>query len=252
MQQRLNVADRLASMGLLAAGVAHEVNNPLAYVLNNIEMARKELAGLGPEADRSRHVLSVALEGVDRIRTIVRDLLMLARGESGPVAAIDLENVVESTLTLAAREIERTARLARDFRPVPPVEATDARIAQLLLNLFANALEAMRGRPTDENLLEVRIAPAADGRVLLEVSDTGRGIAPRDLPHLFEPFFTTKPSGQGTGLGLSIAQRLVSELGGEIRVTSRVGRGTTFRVLLPPAESAAASDRAPDARESYA
>jgi PAS domain S-box-containing protein len=234
MQQKLVVADRLASIGLLAAGVAHEVNNPLAYVLNNIEIARRELAGLGPDAETSRNVLGVALEGVDRIRTIVRDLLMLSRGEEGPVGPIDARRVAESTLVLAAREIERTAHLVKEFEPVPLVHASDARIAQILLNLVANALEAMRGQPREQNQLTVRIGSAADGRFFLDVTDTGCGIPDRDLPRLFEPFFTTKPAGQGTGLGLPIVHRLVAEMGGEISVTSKVRSGTTFRILLPP------------------
>lgn len=248
MQQKLIVADRLASVGLLAAGVAHEVNNPLAYVLNNIEIARKELNALGDGADVARTVLGVALEGVDRIRVIVKDLLMLARGDEGPVDAIDVRAVAASTLTLAARDIERTARLVQDFRPAPLVSASESRIAQVLLNLVGNALEAMRDRPREENELVVRIARAPDGRLLLEVSDTGRGIPPADLPRVFEPFFTTKAAGQGTGLGLAIAQRLVVEIGGEIAVTSKPGEGATFRVLLPAVITASPPRPFPDER----
>ncbi len=234
MQQRLIVADRMASIGLLAAGVAHEVNNPLAYVLNNIEIARKELATLGPSAELSRQVLSVALEGVDRIRAIVHDLLQLSRGEDGTLGATDLRAVAESTLALAAGEIDRTCQLRRDFEPAPLVRASSGRIAQVLLNLVTNALEAMRDRPREGCQLLVRIARAPDGRALLEVKDSGPGIAPAHLPRLFEPFFTTKPAGQGTGLGLAIAHRLVVELGGEIEVTSTLGQGASFRVMLPP------------------
>ena len=248
MQQKLLVADRLASVGLLAAGVAHEVNNPLAYVLNNIEIARKELASMGDGAEIARTVLGIALEGVDRIRVIVRDLLMLARGDEGPVDAIDVRTVATSTLALAAREIERTARLIQDFRPAPLVSASDSRIAQILLNLVGNALEAMRDQPRDQNELVVRIGRATDGRLLLEVSDTGRGISESDLPRVFEPFFTTKPAGQGTGLGLAIAQRLVVEIGGEIGVASVPGEGTTFRVLLPAVITASPPRPFPDGR----
>jgi PAS domain S-box-containing protein len=229
MQQSLIIADRLASIGLLAAGVAHEVNNPLGYVLNNIEIARRALE---PDATLARSALDVALEGVDRIRVIVRDLLMLARG-GGPVGVIDVCEIAESTLALAARDIERTTALTLDLGPAPSVRASAPRIGQVLLALVVNALEAMRDRPREENSLVVRIATADDGRLLLEVSDTGRGIPDADLPRLFEPFFTTKPAGQGTGLGLAIAQQLVVELGGEITVASRPGLGTTFRVLLP-------------------
>ncbi|MDB4995232.1 MAG: uncharacterized protein JWM74_2664, partial [Myxococcaceae bacterium] len=233
MHESLIIADRLASVGLLAAGVAHEVNIRLAFVLNNSEIARRELGGLGPDADISRHALSIALEGVDRIRTIVRDLLVLARGHEEPLRPVDVRAVAESTLTLAAHDIAHTTKLVQELRPAPLVLGSDGRIAQVLLTLVTNALEAMRDRPRDDNELVVSVSRAPDGRLLLEVSDTGRGIADADLPRLFEPFFTTKPLGQGTGLGLSIAQRLVTEIGGEITVSSIVGRGTTFRVLLP-------------------
>ncbi|MBS2011615.1 MAG: PAS domain S-box protein [Deltaproteobacteria bacterium] len=233
MQQKLILADRLASIGLLAAGVAHEVNNPLAYVLNNIEIARKLIVGLGEKAETAHGVLGVALEGVDRIGVIVRDLLMLARGDGRPHDAIDLTATVRSTLTLASREVERTARLVVDIGPAPLVRASESRVAQILLNLVANAVEAMRGRPREASELHVVVGTASDGRFLLEVSDNGAGIAPSHLPRVFEPFFTTKAAGSGTGLGLSIAQRLVVELGGEISAASEEGRGTTFRVLFP-------------------
>ena len=235
MQQKLIVADRLASVGLLAAGVAHEVNNPLGYILNNIELARKELAGGEESAELRRQVLSTALEGVDRIRVIVRDLLLLSRGDDGPLVPTDACAVASSTLALAAREVERTTRIVGDLGPAPLVLASGARLSQVLLNLVGNALEAMRGSPIEQNKLVVRIKRAGDGRVLLEVSDSGNGIPEPDLSRVFEPFFTTKPAGLGTGLGLAIAQRLVVEMGGEISVSSTVGRGTTFRVLLPAA-----------------
>ena len=248
MQQKLILADRLASVGLLAAGVAHEVNNPLAYVLNNIEIARKLVAGIADARAETAHgVLGVALEGVDRIGVIVRDLLMLARGDDRPHDAIDLAGVVHSTLALASREIERTARLVTDMGPTPLVSASESRVAQILLNLIGNALEAMRGRPPHDNELRVRIGTAADGRFLLEVSDSGEGIAASHVARVFEPFFTTKPAGRGTGLGLSIAQRLVVELGGEITVASKEGKGTSFRVLLP-ASASPLSDRPPERR----
>lgn len=182
---------------------------------------------------RSRRVLSIALEGVHRIRAIVRDLLMLSRGEEGALGPVDARHVAESTLVLAAREIERTARLVQRFDAAPLVYSSDARIAQILLNLVANSLEAMRGQPREDNVLTVNIGSAPDGRLFLDVGDTGCGIRESDLPRLFEPFFTTKPAGQGTGLGLPIVQRLVVEMGGEIAVTSKVRTGTTFRVLLP-------------------
>lgn len=241
MQQKLIVADRLASVGLLAAGVAHEVNNPLGYILNNIELAAKEVGSDDRATERRRAVLATALEGVDRIRVIVRDLLRLSRGDDGPLGPIDLAVVTASTLSLAAPEIERHARLVYDFQAAPVVLASSARISQILLNLVGNALEAMAGLDKDECELAIRVEHAEGGRVLLEVSDTGNGISEGDLPRVFEPFYTTKPAGKGTGLGLAIAQKIVVELGGEIGVRSTVGRGTTFRVLLPSAVTSSAS-----------
>lgn len=236
MQQQLVTADRLASLGLLAAGVAHEVNNPLAYVLNNIEIAQRQLAPFGGVVDAARGALATAIDGVDRIRFIVRELLVLARGDSAPVGPIDVVAAVESTLALARSEIVRSARLEKSFDSVPPVVANTARVSQVVLNLVLNALQAMGGANATENVLSVRIGPAGDAGdkwVAIEVSDTGVGIAPEAMARVFDPFYSTKPTGQGTGLGLAISQRLVSELGGEITVTSTVGKGTTFRVLLP-------------------
>jgi PAS domain S-box-containing protein len=248
LQQRLVVSDRLASLGLLAAGVAHEVNNPLGYILNNIEIASKDLLKLGSSGARSHEALSVALEGVDRIRVIVRDLLMLARGGHGALSPTDVRSVVESTLALAKAEIERTARLVCELRPVPLAHANEPRVAQVVLNLVLNGLEAMRDSDRQTSVLLVRLDRAGD-RVVIEVSDTGVGIPPVDLPRIFDPFFTTKPAGEGTGLGLAITQRLVVELGGEIEVESTVAVGTTFRVFLPSEQderhARGATDRAP-------
>ncbi len=234
MQQRLVTADRLASVGLLGAGVAHEMNNPLAYVLVNVEMARKDLATMGDAGRRGHDALTIALEGVARMRTIVRDLLVLSRGETVTTVPIDITAVVDSTLSLAAEEIRRKARLVRDLRPVPTVRATDARIAQIVLNLVSNALQAMPDGTPAENELVVITRPAEDDRVLLEVRDNGVGIAAEHLSRVFEPFFTTK-EGRGTGLGLPISQRLVVELGGEIVVSSSPESGTAVRVFLPGA-----------------
>jgi signal transduction histidine kinase len=210
------------------------MNNPLAYVLVNVEMARKDLATMGDAGRRGHDALTIALEGVDRMRTIVRDLLVLSRGETVTTVPIDITAVVDSTLSLAAEEIRRKARLVRDLRPVPTVRATDARIAQIVLNLVSNALQAMPEGTPAENELVVVTRPAEDDRVLLEVRDNGVGIPAEHLSRVFEPFFTTK-EGRGTGLGLPISQRLVVELGGEIVVSSSPEGGTAVRVFLPGA-----------------
>ena len=218
-------------MGLLAAGVAHEVNNPLAYVLNNIEIARRELRPLGAEVEASRAALTIALEGVDRIRTIIRELLALSRVSDDPIEALDVTHVVESTLALATPNISDRATLVCELEPTPRVQGTASRVGQVLLNLVANALEAMPPGSRARNTLRVRVGPSRAGGAVMEVSDTGVGIS-KDAyaARVFEPFFTTKSQGQGTGLGLAISYRLVAEMEGVLTFESTEGVGTTFRL----------------------
>lgn len=250
LQQQLLIAERMASIGLLAAGVAHEVNNPLAYVLNNIEIAIRGLLPLGEAAGQSRAVLGVALEGVDRIRAIVRDLLALSRVDDAVVGPIDALAVVESILALAGKSIADRAVLAFEHSPAPPVRGSVARLGQVLLNLITNALEAMRGNPREANVLRVVVRPASGGGAIIEVGDNGVGISPEHASRIFEPFFTTKAPGSGTGLGLAISQRLVTEMGGQLTFESTPYRGSTFRVTLPPSE--AEESRPPPARHARA
>ena len=236
LRQQLLTADRMASIGMLAAGVAHEVNNPLAYVLNNIEIAIKDLAPLGEATLPSREALGIALEGVDRIRTIVRELLELARVDDAAVGPVDVRAIVESTVALAAQKISERARLETHYAPVTLARGTAARLGQVLLNLLTNALEAMPASSKETNRLRVTVRHSAAGGVVVEVSDNGVGIAREHAPRIFDPFFTTKSSGSGTGLGLAISQRLVAELGGELSFESAPDRGTTFSLTLLPEE----------------
>jgi signal transduction histidine kinase len=226
----------MASVGMLAAGVAHEVNNPLAYVLNNIEMAINGLAPLGEAASHSRAVLGVALEGVDRIRTIVRDLLALSRVDDAVIGPVAVLAVVESTLVLAGKEIGERAVLTFEHEEVAPAAGTVARLGQVLLNLIANALESMRSNVRTENRIRVVVRPSCAGGAVVEVSDNGVGIPAEHATRIFDPFFTTKPPGKGTGLGLAISHRLVAEMGGELSFESTPQVGSTFRVTLAPWE----------------
>jgi len=244
LRQRLAIADRMASIGLLAAGVAHEVNNPLAYVLNNIEIASRELATLGDEARTSREALAIALEGVGRIRSIVHDLVMLSRVDGAAVGPVCVKDVVDSTLALARADLARHAAVVYECEPVPPVRGTAARLGQIVLNLLVNAREAMSEAPAPGNELRIAIragraaapgSPAPAETVVLEISDTGAGIAKEHRSRIFEPFFTTKAAGRGTGLGLAVSQALVAELGGTLTFEPRVPRGATFRLELPAA-----------------
>ena len=245
MQQKLMQTDRLASMGLLAAGTAHEINNPLAYVSANIQLADEELAALPGADGRVAHVraqLRDALGGVERMRRIVRDLGTLARAEESDTRPVDLRAVLETSLDLAGVELRKRARVERAFEDVPPVRGGEGRLGQVFINLLANAAQALPPDRADENVVRVALRRAGD-RVAVEVSDTGEGIDASVLDRIFDPFFTTKGVGKGTGLGLSICQGIVASLGGTIEVASERGRGSTFRVLLPVAEETAATSR---------
>jgi PAS domain S-box-containing protein len=235
MEARLLLADRMASLGTLAAGVAHEINNPLAYMIANLDFARKELRSRGAAAriDALLSALDEAAEGGARVRHIVGGLKTFSRADDGALGPVEVDRVIQLVLRMAQRQIQSKARLALDLGPVPQVHANEAQLGQVILNLLVNAAQALPEGRDAEN--EIRIATALEppGRVRIDVSDTGPGIAPELRSRIFDPFFTTKPIGEGTGLGLAICHGIVSSFRGEIRVESEVGKGACFRVLLP-------------------
>jgi signal transduction histidine kinase len=235
------LADRMASVGTLAAGVAHEINNPLAFILANLEFAIGELGDAGASAEVSP-ALTEARAGPLRVREIVRDLRAFSRAEPGGSEVVDPRSVLQSAIGLAQNEIRHRARLDVDAGEIPLVVASERRLGQVLVNLLINAAQAIPEGRAAENVVCATTGTAPDGRARIEISDTGSGIAPELLGQIFDPFFTTKPVGVGTGLGLSICHGIVAALGGEIQVESAAGKGSTFRVLLPPAIE-------PDARE---
>jgi two-component system, cell cycle sensor histidine kinase and response regulator CckA len=249
LQSRLSLADRMASMGTLAAGIAHEINNPLAFVISNLGFLADELrrvpslavGGLAarPEASEWRGVLTEAREGAERVRQIVRQLKAFSRPDEERVDAVDLHAVLDSAVMLAANEIKHRARLKREYGSVPRVVGNEGRLCQVFLNLVVNAAQAIPEGAADRNEICLLTRMGRDNRVVVEVQDTGSGI-PRDaLGRIFDPFFTTKPVGVGTGLGLAICHGIVTSLGGDISVESEPGRGTTMRVVLPAAEEGA-------------
>lgn len=230
LEARALSMDRLASMGRLAAGIGHEINNPLAFVIENLSLALEELEH-EPRPDLVE-MLRHAAEGADRIRRVVRELKTFSRSEDETRSAVDVESVIESSINMAFNEIRHRAELVRDFERMPPVIANRSQLGQVFLNLLVNAAQAIPEGRAAANRIGVRTRLVGD-RVVAEVSDTGPGITDTDLPHIFEGFFTTKPVGGGTGLGLSISREIVTALGGTIEVETRVGQGSTFKVSLP-------------------
>ncbi len=244
VQASLALTDRLVALGRMAAGVAHEINNPLAYVQANLQFAAEEVERLqGAKNEMNAASLAETLaalreasEGAARVRAIVRDLRGLSQLDPGPRRLTALAEVVESALKLAGSEIKSRGLLTRSFAPAPLVVAHEPRLVQVFLNLLLNAAYALDGRPQDA--AEIRIAIGTDpaGKAFVDITDTGTGIRDADLPRLFDPFFTTRAPGEGLGLGLSVCHQIISALGGRIDVESRFGVGSTFRVVLPPAD----------------
>ncbi len=242
MQAQLTRAERLASLGRLAAGVAHEVNNPLAFVLGNLDLISRDLAALHASArtdvlERIAERVRDARTGAERVRDIVGELKVFSRVDEQPMRPVDVLASVESALAMAKNEIRHRARLVRDLVPVDKVMADEGRLSQVFLNLLVNAAHAIP--EGDEGRHEVRVVlRQAAGTVQFEVHDTGVGIAAEVLPRIFDPFFTTKSVGAGTGLGLAICHAIVTALGGRIELESSLGRDTTARVLLPAVTTA--------------
>ncbi len=250
LQEQLMVSDRMASVGILAAGVAHEINNPLGAVLSNLHMAVETVPTLKiddtSESDRVEveEELRDALEASERLRDIVRDLKIFSRTPETSMGPVDIQRILESSLRMAWNELKHRARVIRAFQPIPMVHGDESRLGQVFLNLIVNAVQAMEEGRADKNTLTISTAPAAKGRIEVTVEDTGCGMSQEVLAHLFTPFYTTKPVGLGTGLGLSICNRIVQALGGEITVESEVGKGSSFHVFLPPSV-ATGTDRKP-------
>jgi two-component system cell cycle sensor histidine kinase/response regulator CckA len=253
-KERVALVDRLNSLGTLAAGVAHEINNPLTYVMGNaaviqqrVDALRRVLElGVAPpgvisgslEANLREMATGMAeiQDGAMRIRKIVNDLKVFSHPDPGPEIG-DPVSAVKWALRVTDSLIQKRARLETVLEPVPRVPCDDVRLGQAFLNLLMNAAQAIpEGDPT-ANLITVSVGLDPDGRVIVIVRDSGTGMTPDVQRRIFEPFFTTKPFGSGTGLGLSITHGIIRSMGGEIRVQSEAGSGTTFRIVLPLAKA---------------
>ncbi|MDD5307809.1 MAG: ATP-binding protein [Deltaproteobacteria bacterium] len=279
-------SDRLASVGMLAAGVAHEINNPLSYVLYNVESLAQDLpkladtvkrctavlreqvgdaafaqlagdgdgilrpAGLDDAVERARE----ALEGTYRIKDLSRGLSTFSRIERVELTLVDVTHVVETVIRMTCNEIKYRARLVKDLGPLPATMASEGKLSQVFLNLLVNAAHSIDEGDVENNSIRIRSWTEGDDN-FVEIADTGKGIPPESLAHVFEPFHSTRGVSKDSGIGLTICRNLVTEIGGDIRAESQVGKGSRFVVRLPvtrdkPREerAMAVSDVAPQAQ----
>jgi len=239
-QAQLVFSERMASMGTLSGGLAHEINNPLASVLANLSLLEQELAKVLPDTEHTRDLLDAVAEahrGAERVAQIVRGLKVFSRGLDERRQPLSIARVADQVLHLLANELRHRARVVRDFHEAPEVEASEAHLGQVLVNLVLNAAQSIPEGEADKNQVTVSVRRGEAGDVVLEVRDTGAGMRPEVLARVFDPFFTTRPVGSGSGLGLSICHGIVTSLGGHIEAESVLGRGSAFRVTLPAAKS---------------
>jgi signal transduction histidine kinase len=252
LAQRLDETERLALLGTIAAGVGHEINNPLSVAIANIEMAERTLSSVreavfrasqarqdetmfalveGP-FDRMQGELRDSHSSLDRIRLIVRDLRCVSRRAGEERTLVDLVRLLDSVMLMASGEIAPRVDLVREYEPCVKVLGNETRLGQVFLNLVVNAGQSIpKDHPAQQRIV-VSIRRDADGAVV-EVRDTGRGMSPAQMQRIFEPFFTTKGQLGGTGLGLAISKEIVEAHGGTLEVTSELGLGTSFTVRLP-------------------
>lgn len=239
MEARLQIAERMFSLGTLAAGVGHEINNPLAFLSSNLSYVLEVFENLhdAPLDPQQREELVQALresrQGADRIRRIVQDLQTFSRsGQEGATGPIDAGEAAAFALRMCEKEIRHRAGVIAEIAPECTVRADESRLGQVLVNLLMNAAQAIPEGASERHTIKLRCF-RSDSDVVLEVEDTGCGIPASHLSRIFEPFFTTKDVGKGTGLGLSVSHGLVTAMGGKLTARSTVGHGSCFRIELP-------------------
>jgi two-component system NtrC family sensor kinase len=254
-------SEKMASVGQLAAGLAHEINNPIGFVNSNLsalrdyvgdllkviasfeaeeaglsEEGRKRIAAIKEQVDLgflcedATSLLNESTEGIVRVRQIIRDLMDFSHVDDAQWQLADLHKGLDSTLNIVHNELRHVADVIKDYGALPEVECLPSQLNQVFLNALVNAAQAITGK---RGTITVRTGTSGSEHVFVEIADTGEGIAPENLKRIFDPFFTTKPVGKGTGLGLSISYGIVTRHRGRIEVRSELGAGTLFRIVLP-------------------
>ena len=237
---RLVQAQRLEALGRLSAGLAHEINNPLSFILANLNYLRSQLetdvSRMGPtEVKELLDACKESFDGAERIRRTIQNIKLFSRLDDAPRTRVNIHDVLEQALTEVRPLLTPGLEVVREFRDIPAVFASENGLQQVFLGLMANAAQAIKEGAPSAPTLRVATSLQEDGRVAVEIQDNGKGIAPEHLHRVFEPFFTTKQHGSTTGLGLSVCYGIILGLGGDITVESTLGKGATFRVLLPSA-----------------
>jgi len=268
-QSQLLQSEKMASIGQLAAGVAHEINNPIGYVHSNLisltryldnifailaayERLEHSLAPASPELIEMRRLkesseldyvrrdigdlLAESVEGVTRVEKIVKDLKDFSHVDEAEWEHTDVHAAIDSSLNVVWHELKYKAELIKEYGDLPPIQCLPFQLKQVFMNLLVNAAHAIDHRGT----ITIR-SGSEDEQIWVAISDTGKGIDPRHLTRIFEPFFTTKPVGVGTGLGLSVSYSIIQKHNGKIEVASEPGVGTTFTIRLPKVHAAAAN-----------
>jgi PAS domain S-box-containing protein len=250
MESRMRTADRLIAAGTLAAGIAHEINNPLAYVLGSVELMQLRLGAHPAAAAATKELLAQMIDGVERIRSVVADVRSFARQDDDATGPVDPRAVCTSAIRIVATDVRHRAVITTELSDETPlVIANESKLGQVVINLVVNAVQAMpEQRNANENTIVVRTRSLSSGEAVIEVEDNGSGISSDVLPRLFDPFFTTKPIGLGTGLGLAVCEGIVASVGGRIEVATQVGRGSTFTAIMPAMVRSARASRPPPAR----
>lgn len=257
-RDQLMQSEKMASIGQLAAGVAHEINNPIGFVRSNLSSLREYTESLLTLNDAFAKALGDSLktpelqalcrthdlefiredlpslleessEGIERVEKIIRSLRDFSRTDTGEMESLDIHQCLNKALAVARNEIKYKATAETDYAELPPITGVDSQLGQVFLNLLVNAAQAIE----EQGLIRITTERCDDNRIEARITDNGPGIPADNLDRLFEPFFTTKPVGKGTGLGLSLSYGIVQSHQGELKVESTPGEGTTFRVILP-------------------